>query len=170
MHQAHNSQLASTALALAAEDPVAGTIELKSGWSATVVAEAEGAAPRRLNVTSPGDGQIVLIRSAGLVERPTDYPETVPFVASETVWVGTSPIGGAAIWIHPRNPAEVASAAVAQSVQAGWDMTTSVNLAVPGVKMVKLKQGALRRGVSIVSGHVMLNDAMETRDGSRSSS
>ena len=88
----------------------------------------------------------------------------------QTVWAGTSPVGGAAIWIHPRNPAEVASAAVAQSVQAGWDMMTSVNLAVPGVKMVTLKQGALRRGVSIVSGHVMLNDAMETRDGSRSSS
>ena len=160
MSPAHDSKLASTALALAATDPESGSIDLRKGWNAGVIEETGSSYPRRLHVTSPDGREIVLIRFAGPMERPDNYPESVPFVEAEIVWAGASLEGAAAIWISPRDPARVAATAVVQSVQSGWELDSSINAAFVGLKSVTLTQRRSRRGVSMVSDHVTLSDAI----------
>jgi hypothetical protein len=153
----------SAALALAADDPEVGPLTLRNGWSGSVTPGPNGGTERELSLTSPAGRGIVLRRFAAAPERPETYPASVVFVAGHTAWVGSSELGSVAVWIKPSDPAAVAATAVSDSVQAGWNLESSVNSAglfgYAALKNVVLTQPGARRGISIASGHVMLADS-----------
>ena len=152
----------SAALALAAEDPEVGPIKLRKGWSGSVTPVPNGGAERDLGLTSPAGHAIVLRRFAAGRERPEMYPASMVFLEGHTVWAGACEQGSGAVWITPDDPFSVAASAVSESIEAGWDLESSANIAglfgSPALKSIVLTRGAVRRGISIVSGHVALVD------------
>ena len=158
-----SNSVLSAALALAADDPEVGPIKLRKGWSGSVTPVQNGGTERELSLTSPAGRAIVLRRFASAPERPETYPASIVFVEGHTAWAGASELGSGAVWIKPSDPAAVAATAVSDSVQAGWNLESSVNssglFGYAALKNVVLTQRGARRGISIVSGHVTLVDS-----------
>ena len=154
-----SSSVLSAAIAVAADDPEVGPVELRKGWSGSVTPVPNGGTKRELRLTSPAGRAIVLRRFASANKRPETYPASIVFLEGLTVWAGESELGSGAIWIAPADPAAVAATAVSESVQAGWQLDSSTNVAgLFALKSVVLTQRGARRGISIVSGHVTLVD------------
>lgn len=158
-----SSSVLSAALALAADDPEVGPIKLRKGWSGSVTTVPNGGAARELSLTSPSGRAIVLRRFSSARKRPETYPASIVFLEGHTAWAGASELGSAAVWIQPADPATVAATIVSDCVQAGWSLDYSTNSAgifgYAALKSVVLTQRGVRRGISIVSGHVTLMDS-----------
>jgi hypothetical protein len=147
-----------TALALAGDDPPAGTIPLKKGWRADVVSTGEPGSDRQMSVWNGEGPKVTLTRFAKADSRPHGFPPSIGYIPSETVWAGEADGHAAAIWIAPVDPAEVAARLVAESVGSGWELESSSNLEFPAIKSVSLRRSEVRRAVSILSGNVVVNE------------
>jgi hypothetical protein len=156
-----------TALAIAAEDPGVGVVELNKGWTAEVVTDSSRG--RQLRVRKEGAAEVVLTRFDNAETRPLHYRPSIGFVASTVVWAGEQDGYSAAVWIKPQNPEEVAASVVTASVQTGWDLESSSQLALPKVKTVSLRKGIRRRAVSILFTNVALSEG-DVKAGSIASS